>query len=166
MTNHPDQWTLPESLRNDDVSRYRQWIEQLQTALPDIDDVVTVERPDTRHRYLQVVYRGGFVIEPELEAWVWANSSRVADVLGWERSQEALREFLNSRQLWDSNALKPSDPNEALRLSLRCKRKPLGARLFSEIAATVSLQSCEDPAFVKLRQRLRKWFRTNADNTR
>lgn len=61
----PDGSNLPwviESLRNDDPSRYRQWIEQLQTALPDIDDVVTVELPDTRHRFLQIVYRGGLKV--------------------------------------------------------------------------------------------------------
>lgn len=61
----PDGSNLPwviESLRNDDTSRYRQWIEQLQTALPDIDDVVTVELPDTRHRFLQIVYRGGLKV--------------------------------------------------------------------------------------------------------
>jgi predicted ATPase len=34
----------------------------LQTALPDIEDVVTVELPDTRHRFLQIVYRGGLKV--------------------------------------------------------------------------------------------------------
>jgi predicted ATPase len=38
------------------------WIEQLQTALPDIEDVLTVELPDTRHRFLQVLYRGGLKV--------------------------------------------------------------------------------------------------------
>jgi hypothetical protein len=55
----PDGSNLPwviEKLRRDDLARYRAWIEQLQTALPDIDDVVTSEFPDTRHRYLQIVY--------------------------------------------------------------------------------------------------------------
>ena len=61
----PDGSNLPwviEGLRNDDDARYRLWIEQLQTALPDIEDVLTVELPDTRHRFLQVVYRGGLKV--------------------------------------------------------------------------------------------------------
>jgi predicted ATPase len=61
----PDGSNLPwviEGLRKEDESRYRLWIEQLQTALPDIEDVVTVELPDTRHRFLQVVYRGGLKV--------------------------------------------------------------------------------------------------------
>jgi len=61
----PDGSNLPwviEGLRADNPARYRQWIEQLQTALPDIEDVLTVELPDTRHRFLQVVYRGGLKV--------------------------------------------------------------------------------------------------------
>lgn len=61
----PDGSNLPwviEGLRSDDESRYRLWIEQLQTALPDIEDVGTVELPDTRHRFLQIIYRGGLKV--------------------------------------------------------------------------------------------------------
>ena len=54
-------WVI-EGLRKDDPSRYRQWIEQLQTALPDIEDIVTVELPDTRHRFLKIVYQGGLKV--------------------------------------------------------------------------------------------------------
>jgi predicted ATPase len=61
----PDGSNLPwviEKLRKDDPARFREWIEQLQTALPDIDDVMTAEFPDTRHRFLQIVYRGGLKV--------------------------------------------------------------------------------------------------------
>jgi len=61
----PDGSNLPwviEDLKKKDMERYRQWIKQLQTALPDIEDVVTVELPDTRHRFLQIVYRGGLKV--------------------------------------------------------------------------------------------------------
>jgi predicted ATPase len=61
----PDGSNLPwviEGLRNDDAARYRLWIEQLQTALPDIEDILTVELPDTRHRFLQILYRGGLKV--------------------------------------------------------------------------------------------------------
>ncbi len=58
----PDGSNLPwviQHLRDTDPERYRQWIRHLQTALPDIEDVTTVELPDTKHRFLQIQYRGG-----------------------------------------------------------------------------------------------------------
>lgn len=61
----PDGSNLPwviEGLRTEDFARFRQWIAHVQTALPDIEDVLTVEMPDTRHRFLQVVYRGGLKV--------------------------------------------------------------------------------------------------------
>lgn len=61
----PDGSNLPwviEALRGQDMGRYRQWIRQLQTALPDVDDVITVELPDTKHRFLQIVYQGGLKV--------------------------------------------------------------------------------------------------------
>jgi predicted ATPase len=61
----PDGSNLPwviEGLREQDMDRYRQWIGQLQTALPDIQDVLTVELPDTKHRFLQIVYQGGLKV--------------------------------------------------------------------------------------------------------
>ncbi len=61
----PDGSNLPwvvEGLRADSPDRFRRWIGQLQTALPDIEDVTTVELPDTRHRFVQVVYRGGLSV--------------------------------------------------------------------------------------------------------
>jgi predicted ATPase len=61
----PDGSNLPwvvEELRENDMDRYRQWIGQLQTALPDIKDVITVELPDTKHRFLQIVYRSGLKV--------------------------------------------------------------------------------------------------------
>lgn len=54
-------WVI-EWLREHDMDRYRQWIGQLQTALPDIEDVLTVELPDTKHRFLQIVYQGGLKV--------------------------------------------------------------------------------------------------------
>lgn len=61
----PDGSNLPwvvETLRNEDQAQYRKWIAQLQTALPDILDVETGEFPDTRHRFLQIVYQGGLKV--------------------------------------------------------------------------------------------------------
>jgi len=61
----PDGSNLPwviEGLRENDMGRFKQWIAQLRTALPDIEDIVTVELPDTKHRFLQIVYAGGLKV--------------------------------------------------------------------------------------------------------
>jgi predicted ATPase len=39
--------------------RFRDWIAHVQTALPDIEMIRTVERSDDRHRYLIIRYAGG-----------------------------------------------------------------------------------------------------------
>ena len=65
----PDGSNLPwvlAGLQEKDPARVREWIGHLQTALPDLEDVRTVVRPDDRHRYLVLVYRGGL----EVPSWM------------------------------------------------------------------------------------------------
>ena len=57
-------WVV-ESLRKDDPERHKDWVAHVQTALPDVVDIKTVERPEDRHRYLVVCYRGGL----EVPSW-------------------------------------------------------------------------------------------------
>lgn len=45
-----------------DAKRFRRWIEHLQTALPDIKDIDTIERQEDRHRYLRVHYQSGIIV--------------------------------------------------------------------------------------------------------
>lgn len=55
----PDGANLPwvvNALREEAPHRHRDWVGHVQTALPDLRDIGTVERPDTRHRFLQLVY--------------------------------------------------------------------------------------------------------------
>jgi len=65
----PDGANLPwvvEDLRRRDPSRLQDWVAHLRTALPDLEDVRTVERAEDRHRYLVVVYGGGL----EVPTWM------------------------------------------------------------------------------------------------
>jgi predicted ATPase len=58
----PDGSNLPwviDDLYQRDRSRFQDWLAHLQTALPDIENIRTVEREDDRHRYLVVEYKGG-----------------------------------------------------------------------------------------------------------
>ena len=61
----PDGSNLPwvvASLQRRDGERYRAWVEHLQTALPDLVDITTFERPEDRHCYMVYEYRGGFQV--------------------------------------------------------------------------------------------------------
>jgi predicted ATPase len=45
---------------------YQDWISHLQTALDDIEEIHTIVRPEDRHRYLMIRYRGGL----EVPSWM------------------------------------------------------------------------------------------------
>jgi predicted ATPase len=57
-------WVIEELRKAPD--RFNAWISHLRTALPDIENIRTVERPDDRHRYLVICYRGGL----EVPSWM------------------------------------------------------------------------------------------------
>jgi hypothetical protein len=58
-------WVV-ERLRTAEPGRFDRWIEHVQTALPELKTVRTVERPEDRHRYLVAEYANGF----EAPSWV------------------------------------------------------------------------------------------------
>lgn len=61
----PDGSNLPwvvHRLREKAPERFKDWIAHLQTALPDLEDIQTIEREDDRHRYLLIIYRGGLSV--------------------------------------------------------------------------------------------------------
>lgn len=65
----PDGSNLPwviADLEKKSPERLAQWIAHLQTAFPDIEGITTIERPEDRHRYLMVRYRGGV----EVPSWM------------------------------------------------------------------------------------------------
>lgn len=58
----PDGSNLPwviHRFQNSAPDRFSEWIAHLQTALPDIESIRTVEREDDKHRYLMICYSGG-----------------------------------------------------------------------------------------------------------
>lgn len=64
----PDGSNLPwvvEDLKQKSPARFGEWLEHLRTSLPDLESIRTVERPDDRHRYLMLGYRGGV----EVPSW-------------------------------------------------------------------------------------------------
>lgn len=61
----PDGSNLPWIIESLDPASRGRWVAHLQTALPDLADVRTTERPEDKHRYLVLHYQGG------LEAPSW-----------------------------------------------------------------------------------------------
>ena len=65
----PDGSNLPwviDMLQKKYQDNFQNWISHLQTALPDIECIRTVEREDDKHRYLVICYKGGL----EVPSWM------------------------------------------------------------------------------------------------
>jgi len=58
-------WVIAR-LKESDPERFTEWIGHLQTALPDLTDIRTIEREDDKHRYMILKYRGGL----EVPSWM------------------------------------------------------------------------------------------------
>lgn len=64
----PDGSNLPwvvSALEEKTPLRLSEWVAHLQTVLPDLEAIRTVERPEDRHRYLVVEYKNGL----EIPSW-------------------------------------------------------------------------------------------------
>jgi predicted ATPase len=53
-------WVIEELRKT--ANRFKKWLAHVQTALPDILDIDTIERLEDRHRYLRVHYKSGLVV--------------------------------------------------------------------------------------------------------
>lgn len=96
------------------------------------------------------------VADPELEAWVWADSQVVAEELRLDWS--AIRALGKERGFWPADAAKPIYPKELLEAILFRQRRPRSAAIFQAIARRVSLEQCADPSFILLRETFQRWF--------
>lgn len=96
------------------------------------------------------------VIDPELENWVWSDSPHIARVLGWDDFR--LRTALIAKGWTLSTIGKPIHPKEAVEWALRHVRKPRSSSIYRELASVVTLDSCVDGAFLKLKKCFQNWF--------
>ncbi len=65
----PDGSNLPwviEALKTSNEENYRNWIEHIRTALPDIEEIKIIDQPADRHRYLVVRYKDNL----EVPSWM------------------------------------------------------------------------------------------------
>ncbi|GIV85523.1 MAG: hypothetical protein KatS3mg052_2530 [Candidatus Roseilinea sp.] len=98
------------------------------------------------------------VIVPELEAWVWSDSPHVDEALGWAGRDPALKEWLQQKGLWAATDPKPKHPKAAVESALYEVRKPRSSAIYRTLAQTVSVERCQDSAFLRFRETLQVWF--------
>lgn len=98
-------------------------------------------------------------IDPELEIWIWSDSPKVEEVLGWFGRSPGLRDWLRSKGLLQENTSKPEDPKTAFRDALREVRLKPSASIFARLAEEVGLTRCQDPSFLRLHRCLIEWFK-------
>ncbi len=58
----PDGSNLPqaiEQLKATNPASFTRWLDHVRTALPTVENIETIERPEDRHRYLQLEYKNG-----------------------------------------------------------------------------------------------------------
>lgn len=117
---------------------------------------------DVEERFADTDWRdrvAAIAIDPELEIWVWSDSPEVDRVLGWTGRSPSLREWLQEeKNLWPVGLPKPDDPKKAMRSALKDVRKPVSSSLFRDLAKTVGIRRCADPAFDKFKATLANWF--------
>jgi hypothetical protein len=101
------------------------------------------------------------VIDPELESWVWSDSPEVDRILGWVARSPVLRSWLWEKGFLQEGTVKPRRPKEAVEAALRVVHKPRSSAIYQDLAMSVSLRRCTDPAFTKLRATLQSWFPSN-----
>ena len=103
-------------------------------------------------------HAAAIAIDPELENWVWRNSPQVDLALGWKGRQPTLSEWLVQDGFVRVRYNKPTRPKEAMEKALRICKKGRSSSVFKQLAETVGVESCADPAFNKFRDTLRTWF--------
>lgn len=97
------------------------------------------------------------VIEPELDAWMWGAENTLKTALGWS-DPGSIRDWLRAQGFGFDDHEKPQRPKEALEAVLRKLRKPRSSTVYEDLAGKLSLTRCVDPAFVRLRTTLQRWF--------
>lgn len=100
---------------------------------------------------------GVIVISPEIENWIWVNSTHIKRSITWEFAQD-IYDWLHAEGWKDPASLKPSRPKEAFEAVLYQTRTPRSSSIYREIAENASFNRCADPAFLKMIDLIQTWF--------
>lgn len=100
------------------------------------------------------------VIQPELEAWLWAPNVNVALAFG-HKDFDQLRGALEKEKLWTPGEPKPHDIKAARDRAAGLGGKKTGGPIFKGVFNALSkkaLDRCVEPGFGVLRTALQTWF--------
>lgn len=100
------------------------------------------------------------VIQPELEAWLWAPNLNVALAFGYANFDQ-LRGALEAEALWNAGEPKPHDLKGARDHAAKHGGKKTGGPIFKNVFGNISrraLDLCTEPGFEALRISVRTWF--------
>lgn len=97
------------------------------------------------------------VIAPELDIWMWGSDNKLAEIMQWPHSQ-SIREWLQEKAFGFADNGKPVRPKEAMEAIFHACKRPRSSSAYQQIASSISLSRCEDPAFLRLQDTLRRWF--------
>jgi len=100
------------------------------------------------------------VIDPELEAWLWAPNVNVARAFGHDDFGK-MKAALSAEHLWDEGAPKPNDLKRARDRAARLGGKKTGGPIFRGVFAGISKRACdlcEETGFKRMRAALNTWF--------
>ncbi len=96
-------------------------------------------------------------IQPELENWIWVSDVRLREAVSWNH-KISIYEWLQQNKLKHMDNPKPEHPKEAFERVLRACKTPRSSSLYEQIASRASYKYCQDPAFCKMLDCLKKWF--------
>ena len=98
------------------------------------------------------------IINPEFEVWGWIDSPHFYTNIGWTESYQDLEHFLITNNFQFNNRGKPIRPKEAVEFIMENNNWPRSSSAYKKIASLTSFKSCQDRAFLKLLDTLRKWY--------
>lgn len=97
------------------------------------------------------------VIDPEVDVWMWGTEAHLRQMVGWALDVDP-REWLAGQSFVIHAGGKPARPKEALDAVFRHARMPRSSARYRYMAERTSLTRCLDPAFVRLRTTMGRWF--------
>lgn len=97
------------------------------------------------------------VIDPELETWVWGLDNALQTALGWPLPQ-SIRTWLTEHGYSVGANGKPDEPKAAFEALVPVHKMPRSSAIYESITSKISLATCQDEGFRRLKQALRHWF--------
>lgn len=97
------------------------------------------------------------VIDPELETWVWGSDNALQTALGWPLPQ-SIRAWLTEHGYSVGDNGEPDQPKAAFEALVPIHKMPRSSAIYESITSKISLATCQDEVFQRLKQTLRQWF--------